>query len=219
MKTKTHTFLKSSALMTGAVVTAISVQASSDYGPAIWRQACSGHWYTSGVGKQFYVEHDMEGYYASTISYLQGCNNTVSIHYCVNGLKDASSDMPAGEVTQMVLDAYYAWHVGCWNTHCMGTEHEGFVSNPAWFTEAMYQASAALTSSKSGKYGIAKDRNHIVGHNEHNNAAWRSYASGAFGIDPNCNTHSDPGVYWDWSHFMALVNPVSTLDYAPAICS
>ncbi len=204
-----HFRLLAPTLLVGVCAFVSNSSASSDYGPAIWRQACSGHWYTSGVGKQFYVEHDMEGYYASTISYLQGCNNSVSIHYCVNGKQDTSTDMAAGEITQMVLDAYYAWHVGCWNTHCMGTEHEGFVSNPAWFTESMYQASAALTRSKSDKYGFAKDRNHIVGHNEHLNSAWRTYAASAFGIDPTCNTHTDPGPYWDWNHFMALVNPPS----------
>src|SRR5881392_179082 len=89
------------ALTVGAVAAISTVQASTDYGPAIWRQACSGHWYTGYTARQVYVIHDMEGYYASTISYLQGCNNTVSVHYCVNGLKDATSDMPAGEVTQM----------------------------------------------------------------------------------------------------------------------
>src|SRR3954471_13383013 len=172
MKNRTYTPMKNAALMLSALAATTAAYGSADYGPAIWRQACSGHWYTSGVGKQFYVEHDMEGYYASTISYLQGCNNTVSIHYAVNGLQDTGTDMPAGEITQMVLDANYAWHVGCWNTHCMGTEHEGFVSNPAWYTEAMYQASAALTHAKADKYGMPKDRNHIVGHNEHNNAAW-----------------------------------------------
>src|SRR6266699_495372 len=25
-------------------------------------------------------------------------------------------------------------------------------------------------------------------------------------IDPTCNTHTDPGQYWDWTHFMALLN-------------
>jgi hypothetical protein len=26
-------------------------------------------------------------------------------------------------------------------------------------------------------------------------------------VDTGCNTHTDPGVYWDWSHFMSLINP------------
>jgi hypothetical protein len=116
-------------------------QASTDYGPAIWRSAYSGHWYTSGYGHRFMVIHDMEGYYWGTISYFQKSSTMVSVTYCTNGKKDASSDSPAGEVTQMVREAYYAWHARCWNQYSHGTEHEGFVSNPAWFTEAQYQSS------------------------------------------------------------------------------
>src|SRR5262245_50546016 len=221
MKNKTH--LKgagcgaASAITVGLLaVGAMSVQASSDYGPAIWRQACSSHWYTSGVGKQFYVEHDMEGYYASTISYLQGCNNSVSIHYCVNGKQDTSTDMPAGEITQMVLDSNYAWHAGCWNTHSLGTEHEGFVSNPAWFTESLYQASADLQRHLCNKFGIPKDRNHVVGHDQKRISGWPSYASSHFGIDPYCNDHTDPGPYWNWTHFMNLINGTTSTPSAPS---
>src|SRR5438045_1212222 len=123
MKTKTHITLKGSMLTCSVLAAAISANASSDYGPAIWRPACSGHYYTSGYGHKFYVEHDMEGYYASTISYLQGCSGTVSIHYCCNGKKDTSTDYAAGELTQMVSEANYAWHVRCWNKYCLGTEH------------------------------------------------------------------------------------------------
>src|SRR5205085_191172 len=102
MKTKTHTLLKSSALTCSAIVAAISAQASSDYGPAIWSPGCSGHYYTSGYGHKFHVCHDMEGYYLSSISRLQSCSTTVSVHYCVNGLKDTSTDHAAGEITQIV---------------------------------------------------------------------------------------------------------------------
>ena len=133
--------ISKTAMLAASIVAGTSAAyASSDYAPAIWNPAYSGHWYTSGNGHKFVVCHDMEGYYASTISYLQGCNNTVSIYYCVNGKQDASSDYPAGEVTQMVREANYAWHVGCWNKYMFGTEHEGFVSNPAWYTDAMYNA-------------------------------------------------------------------------------
>ena len=87
----------------------------------------------------------MEGYYATTISMFTGCGWTASsVHYAVNGVKDATSDYAAGEVTQFVLEAYYAWHACCWNTHSFGTEHEGFETNPAWYTEAMYQATSGL---------------------------------------------------------------------------
>src|SRR5436305_9410293 len=201
MKTK-KTLLKYSALSLSAIGMATIACASSDYGPAIWRPACNGHWYTSGYGHKFFVEHDMEGYYWTTISMFQACNGTASVHYCVNGKTDNSSDSPPGEITQMVSESFYAWHVKCWSQYCSGTEHEGFVSNPAWYTEALYQASAGLTSHLATKFGYAKDRNHVVGHNEHNNAAWRTWASANLGIDPTCNTHQDPGAYWDWSHYM-----------------
>jgi N-acetyl-anhydromuramyl-L-alanine amidase AmpD len=183
--------------------------AQPDYAAAIWNPAYSGHWYTTGYGHQLVVIHDMEGYYASTISYFKLANQgsgQASIHYCVNGLKDDATDSPAGQITQMVREQYYAWHARCWNMYSFGTEHEGFVSNPAWYTEAQYQASALLQRHLCDTWSIPKDRNHIIGHNEHLNAAWRSWASNNIpGLDPTCNTHTDPGQYWDWAHFMTLI--------------
>src|SRR4051794_16232044 len=81
-------------------------QASTDYGPAIWRPCYSSHQYTSGYGHKFHVIHDMEGYYLSTISYFQKSTTQASVHYFANGKKDTSSDAPAGEISQGVRDAY-----------------------------------------------------------------------------------------------------------------
>src|SRR3954464_9897355 len=92
---------KSLAVGAGVLSVAAMANASADYGPAIWRPAYSGHWYTSGSGHKFAVIHDMEGYYLSTISYFQQSGTQASVHYCVNGVKDTSSDAPAGELTQM----------------------------------------------------------------------------------------------------------------------
>ncbi|MDB6123755.1 MAG: N-acetylmuramyl-L-alanine amidase, negative regulator of AmpC, AmpD [Pedosphaera sp.] len=200
-------FVKSTALSLGILAAASAAYASADYGPAIWRPAYSGHWYTSGNGHRFCVIHDMEGYYASTISYLQQSGTQVSIHYCVNGLKDNASDYPAGEITQMVLEANYAWHALCWNTYSVGTEHEGFVSNPAWFTTAMYNTSGLVQRHMCDKFGIAKDRNHIVGHNAKQSSAWVSWAGPNLGINPTCNSHTDPGPNWNWTALMNVVNP------------
>lgn len=207
MKSKTKIILRSSALVLGAAACVSSAQASADYGPAIWRPAYNGHWYTSGYGKKFFVEHDIEGYYWSCIYYFQQAGTQASVHYAINGKKDNSSDANPGEVTQMVSDAHYAWHAACWNQHSMGTEHEGFVSNPAWFTPELYSASAALTRAKCEKYGLSKDRNRVIGHDQKRIAGWPAWASANLGIDPYCNTHTDPGAYWDWNGFMALVNP------------
>jgi hypothetical protein len=159
------------------------------------------------MAKSFFVVHDMEGYYLTGIAYIQRCDISVSIHYAINGKVDTSSDAAPGEVSQLVRDAHYAWHARCWNNHSIGTEHEGFMNNPAWFTPQMYTASAALTKAKAEKYAFAKDRNHIVGHNAETVSGWAAYASANLGIDPWCNTHGDPGPYWDWTGYMNLINP------------
>jgi N-acetylmuramoyl-L-alanine amidase len=210
MKNKIPGQLKCAVLSLGALAATTLAYASADYGPAIWNPAYPNHWYTSGNGHKFHVVHDMEGYYLSTISYFKQSGTSASVHYCVNGLKDNSSDAPAGEITQMVLEAYYAWHALCWNTHSTGTEHEGFANNPAWYTEAMYQASAGISRHVADKFGYAKDRNHIVGHNAKSVPGWSAWAGPNLGIDPNCNTHTDPGPNWDWNHYMALINGAVT---------
>ncbi|MDB6027569.1 MAG: Esterase [Verrucomicrobiales bacterium] len=202
---KTNLFKKSCLLTLGAVAATTALQASTDYAPAVWRQAYSGHWYTSGNGHKFAVIHDMEGYYASTISYFQRSTTQASVHYCVNGVKDATSDYPAGELTQMVLESNYAWHVNCWNTHSLGTEHEGFASNPAWYTDAMYNTSGALQKHFCEKFGFAKDRNHVIGHDQKRISGWPAYASANLGIDPYCNTHTDPGSFWNWTKLMGII--------------
>jgi N-acetyl-anhydromuramyl-L-alanine amidase AmpD len=206
--------LAKTIVMAASIHLGAAASASTDYPPALWNPAYSGHWYTTGSGHKFVVIHDMEGYYLSTISYFQRSDISVSAHYLVNGLKDNSSDHPAGEITQMVREAYYAWHARCWNTHSFGTEHEGFVSNPAWFTEAMYQASADLQRHLCNDFSIAKDRNHVVGHDQKRISGWPAYASANLGIDPYCNDHTDPGSYWDWTHFMDLITATRIVDNA-----
>ena len=115
-------------LLLGGVLTGVSVaNAQPDYASAIWRPAAKNHWYRSGNGHQFAVLHDMEGYYWTTISYFQQGGTQASSHYVVNGLKDATSDSPPGEISQMVREQYYAWHALCWNLYTFGTEHEGFI--------------------------------------------------------------------------------------------
>jgi serine protease len=70
----------------------------------------------------------------------------------------------------------------------------------------MYQASALLQRHLCDTWGIPKDRNHIVGHDEWKNATWTSWmAANLPSVDTTCNTHTDPGQFWDWSHFMALI--------------
>jgi N-acetyl-anhydromuramyl-L-alanine amidase AmpD len=190
-----------------------------DYLDAKWAPAYPGHWYTEGYARDFVVIHDMEGFYLAVISYFQQSTTNASAHYCINGLQDNASDSPAGEITQMVEEKYWAWHVICWNRYMLGIEHEGFVSNPAWYTPEMYLASAKLTKYLCDKYNIPKDRNHIIGHQEWQNPNWVNWVKTSYNpllpagvpdLNPTCNTHTDPGQYWDWDFYMQLVKQDST---------
>ncbi len=199
---------KKLAVFVGATAVGLSMsQAQPDYPGAIWSPAYKNHWYSSGNGHRFVVMHDMEGYYLTTISYFQQRSTSASIHYCVNGKQDTGTDQAAGNITQMVRESQYAWHALCWNTYSFGTEHEGFASNPAWYTYEMYKATSGLQRHLLDAWSITpRDRNHVVGHGEKSNAAWVAWAGPNLGIDPTCNTHTDPGPYWNWGYVMALIN-------------
>lgn len=198
-----------------------------DYPAAHWNPLLCPKYYTTGNGKKFCVIHDMEGYYEASISYLNRCDTDTSgnyvvqasIHYAVNGIQNGPgendpSDPPAGDITQCVAGSNYAWHAICLNKYSFGTEHEGFVSNPAWYTEAMYVASAGLQRFLCTNNSISMDRNHIVGHGEWQNSAWISWMSTNYpAISPTCNSHTDPGIFWDWPHFMTLINGTNYGNY------
>jgi hypothetical protein len=139
------------------------------------------------VGRQYppldtVVIHDTEGSYASAISWFQNPNARVSAHYVIR-----SAD---GQITQMVREANTAFHAGNWdyNVRSIGIEHEGYMNQQGWYTEAMYQASSALVRDFTEQYGIRKDRAHIIGHSE---------VPGA--------SHQDPGPLWNWNYYMSLV--------------
>ncbi|MDB6028794.1 MAG: hypothetical protein JWM68_5017, partial [Verrucomicrobiales bacterium] len=205
------------AVVAGLIGTSIS-QASTDYGPAIWKWvACN--YSTSGNGHSFVVIHDMEGYYASSMSYLSHCSTSASIHYGVNGKKDTSGDNPAGEIAQAVREAYYAWHVRCWNHYMYGTEHEGFASNPAWYTDAMYNATIGLQTHLMNKNGKPKDRNHVIGHNQKSYPGWNSWVNANYAFSPTCNSHTDPGPYWNWTRLMNGIKGVASTPSAPSSCA
>ena len=210
--------------LTAALAWTAGALAQPDYPPAHWNPPACTKYYTSGNGHKFCVIHDMEGYYQTSVSYLNRCdtdtngdyNVSASVHYLVNGLKNGNdedghvegiaNDAGVGDITQSVRESNYSWHARCLNTYSVGTEHEGFVSSPAWYTEGMYVASALLQRHLCDKFGIPKDRNHIVGHNEWQNPAWTNWLAANYpAIDPTCNNHTDPGQYWDWAHFMTLI--------------
>lgn len=159
---------------------------SADYPAALWVPADPNNYTTGRTAKiDKVIIHVTQGSYAGSISWFQDPVSEVSAHYVVR-----SSD---GQITQMVRDADTAYHARSANASALGIEHEGFIDDPTWFTDAMYRSSAALTASLCDKYGIPKDRTHIIGHSE---------APG--------NDHTDPGPYWDWNRYMELVKGTGT---------
>lgn len=169
---------------------------SSSSKSAQWVPASSSNYTNSSRGAgdiDTIVIHTTQGSYSGSISWFQNSAAAASAHYVIR-----SSD---GEITQMVDEEDIAWHAGHWDTNeaSIGIEHEGYVEDPAtWYTDAMYRASAELVADLCDRYGIPKDRAHVIGHNE---VPGCSYGSGG-----GSGCHTDPGSGWDWDYFMSLVN-------------
>ncbi|MFJ8825892.1 N-acetylmuramoyl-L-alanine amidase [Streptomyces sp. NPDC102467] len=131
----------------------------------------------------YVIIHVTQETYADAVKIFQNPAKQVSIHYLVR-----SAD---GHIAQCVREKNVAWHAGNWdyNTRSIGIEHEGWVDQPEYFTDAMYEQSAALTASVCARYGIPMDREHIIGH-----------------VEVPGTDHTDPGPYWDWSRYIRMVN-------------
>lgn len=165
--------------------------ARPDYQRAVWKPA-SPYNYTDANRPNSHpidygiVIHVVQGSWSSAINTFQNPDSNVSAHYVVR-----SSD---GKIAQCVEEKDIAWHAGNWtyNKRTVGIEHEGYVSDPSYFTDAMYHSSARLSAYLCNKYDIPINRTYIYGHNEVPEA-----------------THNDPGPYWDWDRYIRLVR-----DYA-----
>jgi N-acetyl-anhydromuramyl-L-alanine amidase AmpD len=176
----------SSAVPASAAAPAVESLAV-DYPGAEWIPASTSNYTVASRPSTYPVNvvviHVTQEFYRDAVAIFQDPARKVSSHYLVR-----SGD---GHIAQLVREKNVGWHAGNWgyNTRSVGIEHEGWVDQPQWFTAQMYAASAALTRSICNRYGIAKDRAHIIGHNE---------VPGA--------THTDPGPLWDWARYMRLVN-------------
>ncbi|MGQ4390188.1 N-acetylmuramoyl-L-alanine amidase [Streptomyces sp. SAS_270] len=158
-----------------------------DYPPAEWAPASASNRTASNRPSSYPVDyviiHVTQATYPTTLSIFQNPQKKVSAHYVVR-----SAD---GHVAQCVREHDVAWHAGNWdyNTRSVGIEHEGWVDQPAYFTNALYEESAKLTAAICTRYGVPRDRAHILGHYE------------VPGTD-----HTDPGPNWDWTRYIRLVN-------------
>nr|WP_155060011.1 N-acetylmuramoyl-L-alanine amidase [Streptomyces blattellae] len=137
----------------------------------------------------YIIIHDTEGAWDGVLNLVQD-PAYVSWNYSLR-----STD---GHIAQHLKAKDVGWHSGNWyvNSKSIGLEHEGFLAAPdAWYTEAMYRASARLVKHLAARYDIPLDRQHILGHDN---------VPG-----PTTSTipgmHTDPGPYWDWQHYFTLI--------------
>lgn len=157
-------------------------QAPAEYPLAVtFNPAHDSNYVANGMyGYDYIVVHTIQGSYEGAQSWFQNPSANVSAHFIAN-----SDD---GEITQMVELADRAWHVGEWNGYSIGIEHEGWVDEPAWYTWTMYSSSATLARWLADELVVPIDREHIVGH-----------------VELPGQTHTDPGIHWNWDLYMALV--------------
>ncbi|WP_407548714.1 N-acetylmuramoyl-L-alanine amidase [Streptomyces sp. Pv4-95] len=159
---------------------------TSGYPPTHWTPASTSNYTAANRPTQYPVDlvvvHVTQETYADTIKLFQDPGHKAAAHYVVR-----SDD---GYIAQCVREKDVAWHAGNWdhNTRSIGIEHEGWIDDPTWFTDTLYEQSALLTAAICKRYGIPKDRAHIIGH-----------------VEVPGSDHTDPGQFWDWAHYMQLV--------------
>jgi hypothetical protein len=141
-----------------------------------------------GPSLDYIVVHDTETAYQPTVNLVQD-PSYLAWNYTLR-----SSD---GHVANHLDPADIGWHAGNWfvNMHSIGLEHEGWAGTGVWYTEAMYQSSAALVRYLAAEHDIPLDRAHVIGHDQ------------IPGILPGYtkNVHWDPGPYWDWDRYFELL--------------
>lgn len=158
-----------------------------DYPLAEWQPASTANYTVANRPTTHPIDrviiHVTQTTYPNSLSVFGNPKKKVSAHYVVR-----SAD---GHTSQCVREADIAWHAGDWdlNTRSIGIEHEGWVDRSGYFTDVLYETSARLTAAICARYGIPKDRTHIMGHYE------------VPGTD-----HTDPGPHWDWTRYIRLVD-------------
>lgn len=135
------------------------------------------------------VIHVMEGFFGPTGAWFANPEARVSAHYGI------ATD---GQVAEYVMDCDTAWHAGHpdYNARSIGIELEGHIEDGASvFTESMMAALAELADALCAKWGIPRDRQHVIGHCEIPDPRHPGQLGGA-------GHHRDPGPDFPWERLM-----------------
>ena len=176
------------------------VAPATDQPGALWRPSPNFNARMAGDGGKvaMVIIHSCEGSYAGCWSWLANPASQVSAHYVVR--EDGA------EVTQLVREPSRAWHIaatydtalnagrepglhGVQSNHfTIGVEHGGFASQTSW-PAAQLDASARLVCAVTKRWGIPRDRFHVVSHGQ---------------LQPHNRT--DPGPNWPWADYLARID-------------
>lgn len=171
-----------------------------DQAGATWRPSPNYNDRMAGEGGrvQMVIIHSCEGAYNGCWSWLANSQSQVSAHYVVR--EDGA------EITQLVREANRAWHIGALydstrndghagalhgiqsNHFTIGVEHGGYASQTVW-PDAQLDASARLVCDVARRWGIPRDRVHVVSHGQ---------------LQPYNRT--DPGPNWPWADYLARID-------------
>ncbi|MBS2013746.1 MAG: N-acetylmuramoyl-L-alanine amidase [Deltaproteobacteria bacterium] len=183
----------------------LRTMAVAQYPGAEWiPTSCANNKCTVGRGGakvEVIVVHDTEGGWDASVATLQN-DPGKSVQYIIG---------TDGKVGQFVTEDTTAYHAGnfYFNQRSVGIEHVGYATKP--FTEAEYAASAKLVDYLAKKYGVPKDRAHVIGHDQIPNGTKIAQSSAPCSASPkSCQSntsyggashHTDPGI-WEWATYM-----------------
>ena len=167
-----------------------------DHAGATWRASPNFNQRQADV--HMVIIHSCEGSYAGCWSWLANPASQVSAHYVVRE--------DGGEITQLVRESARAWHIAATydstrnaghhgtlqgvqgNHFTIGIEHGGYASQASWPVEQI-DASARLVCGIAKRWGIPRDKLHIVSHAQ---------------LQPWNRT--DPGAGWPWDDYLARID-------------
>lgn len=190
----------------------------AEYPGAEWIPTSCNNKCVDGRGSdtvQYVVIHDTEGGWDASVATLQN-DPGKSVHYIVD---------VTGRVAQFVVEDTTAWHSGnsIYNARSVGIEHVGYSTKP--YPEAQYAASARLVDYLAKKYSVARDRAHIIGHDQVPNGNKIQKDGPPCSDSPSAceqsddwggaSNHRDPGI-WEWSTYMARFDGTAKCNDAPA---
>ncbi|MEZ4826198.1 MAG: CUB domain-containing protein, partial [Bacteroidia bacterium] len=173
----------------------------ANYSGAIWNSADSRNYGSrEGESVQYVTIHTIQGSYASAIAWFRNPAARVSAHYIIR-----ASD---GQITQMVCEEDRAFHVRTDNATTIGIEHEGFIDDGgAWYSNEMYESSAALVRDICQRYNI----NPLQTFGGPPTKGVRTLTNTCYKVKGHQhfreNNHVDPGPFWDWDRYYRLINP------------